>query len=260
MIKLYKDLYIIYLTGSIAVCVIYFVLAFAADLRPLTCLIIAYVLLFAWGFFMRRAATRRFDRAIRDLEACRIRQGMSQIEPLLKRCGRNSVFLIRSDLAFGYLMLGDAKRGLEMLDALPPFPEKKRWLPLQLVCEGNRGSAYLMLDRPDDTEASIARFTALLEKTPEKYLRRSDLRASLRVQITELQMARGEFDGAVELFTARLRAAASVRQEVFAHYMLAWALTHEGRTDEAREHLQFAAENGGDTWFADAARQRLEVL
>lgn len=260
MVRLYKDLFIIYVVGEILIPVLYFVLTIVAHMHILPCLILAYILILGWLFLMQRIATRRFNRAIQNMEECRIRQGMSQIEPLLARCGRNTVFLIKADLAFGYLMLGEARNALEMLDSLPLFPEKKRWLPLQLVCESNRGSAFLMLNRLDDTEASIARFAAILENTPEKYLRRTDLRTVYRTQLCELGMARGDFEGAVELFTERLNDAATPRRRVFAHYMLSWALTHDGRVDEAREHLHFVAENGGDTWFTAAAKKRLEAM
>ena len=51
-----------------------------------------------------------------------------------------------------------------------------------------------------------------------------------------------------------------LRRLVGLHYHLARSLSHEGRTDEAMDHLLFAAENGGGTWYVSAAKKQLENM
>lgn len=260
MINLFKNLKILLYVGDFVLFGVYLALALWADLPAVPCMIGYGIMLLAWRYLLQRMAYQRFSRITSDLENCRIRQGISQLQALLSRCGQGTFFLINADLAFGYLMLGEAERGLAILNALPPFPDKRGWLPLKLVCEGNRGAAYLMMNRLDEVEASIERYAAILSETPKKYLKKSKLEDSYQAQLIELQMARGNFEGAVDFFRSRLQKAATLRQEIYSHYMLAWALHHDGYTDEAKTHLQFVAENGGDTWFADSAQKKLETL
>ncbi len=260
MVKLYKDLNAIRIAGEIVLFLFCIVISLLPKLPALPCAAAVFLLFFGWRYLMQRVAERRLSRVLDNYNRCRARQGLDQLESLLKRCDSGTVYLIQTHISFGYLLLGNAERALEILDTLPPFPEGESWLPLKITCEGNRGTALLMLDRLDDAEASIARFADILSGMPEKYLRNGGLRGTYQALFTELRMARGDYEGAADFYARRLPDAPTLRRKVYNHYMLAWALTHDGRTDEAREHLQFAAENGGDTWFVEAARKKLETM
>ena len=260
MVRLYKDLNAIRIAGEIAFFILCFILSLLPHLHTFPCVAFVFLLFLGWRYLFERIAARRVSRAIRNYDECRARQGVEHLESLLKRCDNGTVYLIKAHLTFGYLLLGDASRTLELLDSLPPFPDGKRWLPLQFICEGNRGMACLMLGRLDDAEASNTRCAAILAQMPEKWLRDGEIQGTYQASLTELRMARGDFEGAADFYARRLPEAPTMRRKVYNHYMLAWALNHEGRNDEAREHLQFAAENGGDTWYAAAARKKLDTL
>lgn len=91
-------------------------------------------------------------------------------------------------------------------------------------------------------------------------LAKSDLRSSLEISVTLLRMARGNFEGVSAFFARQLEKSSPLRRQVGLHYHLARSLSHEGRTDEARDHLLFAAENGGDPWYVSAAKKQLENM
>ncbi len=78
-----------------------------------------------------------------------------------------------------------------------------------------------------------------------------------------LALARGE-DGATEYFEHELtvpikdKSQESPLRDVKIKYSLAVAYEKLGETEKAREYFDFAAKNGGDTYFAAAAKEKLK--
>ena len=260
MTKLYRDLTIIRRAGEVVLFVLYLVLALALDLPLWICAVGLFVMLIAWEFLMAHAAARRLNGVLALLNDCRVQEAARQYEALLPRARRSTVPHLKLNLSACYLEAGEPARAIETLESMPPMPETRPWALTRLCRDLNRAGGLRMLDRLDEADAALNRAQACMADVPEKTLVRNGLTSACAVQAMLQKMARDEFEGAVPFFTAQMESAEVLRKKVAIHYDLAWALSHEGRDNEAREHLQFVVENGGDTWYTAAARKRLETM
>ncbi len=221
-------------------------------------LIVLWVLLVFAAF--EGIAFARLKRANDLLDNCRCRDYIDYWERMLPRARRTNAFTVKLNLSAGYLEMGRPQRARELLDSLPPIPEKPRYASYRLVNDNNRVVCSRMLDRLDEADAQLSLYRTHLAAVSPKLAKRSRIDTLCETQAVLQRMARGDFDGAIPYFEGRLRDAPALRGRVAAHYDLAWALHHEGRIDEARDHLAWAAANGGDTWYATAAKRKLEAL
>ena len=194
------------------------------------------------------------------LDDCRVREYADYWERMLPRVGGKNALTAKLNLAAGYLEMGEAQRALDLLQTVPALPEKGSYASYRLVYDNNMLVARRMLGQLDEADALLQAYRQHLDAVPPKLAERTRIRPFYENQTMLQRMARGDFDGAAPFFAERLRTAPTLRSRVSASYSMAWALCHEGRADEARPHLTFAAEQGGDTWYASAARERLEQL
>ena len=260
MLKLYKDLLSLYWAGIAVLIALVMYLVWHHSDALLLILLGGWVLVFAWCYFLAFIGSRRLGAVLGLLNGCHVQEAARQYVRLLPRAKGSTLTLIRLNLSACYLEAGEPRKALETLEAMPPLPETKRWALPRMCREVNLAGGLRMLDRLDEADAALERAAASMAQVPEKLLARNDFRYAYGAQVTVQKMTRGDFEGAVPFYTKKLAEAAPLRKQVAAHYDLAWALTHEGRLDEAREHLRFAAENGGDTWYAAAARKKLETM
>ena len=260
MIKLYRDLTIILHVGEVVLFALYLVLALVMDLPLWTCAVGLFVMLLAWQFLVARIATRRLNGVLELLNNCHVQEAARKYEALLTRARRTTVPHLKLNLSACYLEAGESRRAIETLESMPPMPEKKPWALTQLCRNLNLAGGLRMLDRLDEADTALSRAEACMADVSDKALERNGLRSACAVQTMLQKMTRGDFDGAIPFFTAQLETAGNLRKTVASHYDLAWALSHEGRQEEAREHLQYVAENGGDTWYVSAAKKRLELM
>ena len=225
-------------------------------LRPVA--VVLWVLAVFIGF--EAVGYGRLKKVNSMLDDCRVREYAGYWERMLPRVGGKNALTAKLNLAAGYLEMGEAQRALDLLQTVPPIPETRSYTSYRLVYDNNMLVARRMLGQLDEADALLDAYRRHLDAVSPKLAERTGIRTFYENQTMLQRMARDDFDGAIPYFEERLRTAPTLRSRVSAHYSLAWALSHEGRADEARQHLTFAAENGADTWYVSAAKERLEKL
>ena len=70
----------------------------------------------------------------------------------------------------------------------------------------------------------------------------------------------GNFDSAEEVFKVAYELAKNKRMKVYAKYNLGGIYLHYGRTDEAKEALEYVINNGNKLAVAGKAREMLEGM
>ena len=227
-----------------------------AWLRPV--LVVLWVLVVFAG--VEALSFLRLKRINSLLDNCRVREYADVWRSMLPRAKRSRAFTIRLNLAAGYLELGQPRQALEQLEALPPIPASARYASVRLVYDNNLLVCRRMLEQLDEADALLPVYRSHLEAVPQRLAQRSGVGVAYESQAMLQRMVRGDFHGAIPFFEELLRTAPTLRKQTAAHFDLAWALHHEGRDDEARDHLAWAVANGGDTWYVNAARRKLEEL
>ena len=258
--KLYRDLNWICLALSVGGALALLLPPTLRDEKILLPALLAFGWIVVCVFFFQWLAVKRAGKTMALLEDCRVREYTAQYEKLLDRAKGKLALPVKLNLSAGYIELGHPGRALELLRDLPDFPKGRQGAALRLAYDNNAAVCHRMLGDLDTAEKLMERYQADLAAAPEKTPQRAQYAAHCHTQAMLLNMARGNFDGARAFFETRLQTAATIRHRVADHYALAWVCDHEGRRDEAREHLRYAAAHGGDTWYVQAAKTRLANL
>lgn len=266
MLKLYKSIFAAYMitviAGLIALCVVF------RGTNPASSVLLIF-LVFVWIFVCAAVftaiANTKFGKIRVLFRHCRINESLAKYSALYAKCKDYSynAILIAYYICSCCLALGkpdEAQKYLDKYDLtfLPASKSAFRSL-------WNSAKTELCLQRGDLDGAE----KALAEQ--EKALLLGAFGSSLRLAyMRELDMgkhylalARGE-DGATEYFEHELtvpikdKSQESLLRDVKIKYSLAVAYEKLGETEKAREYFDFAAKNGGDTYFAAAAKEKLK--
>ena len=266
MLKLSKGVFAAYMitviAGLIALCVVF------RGTNPASSMLLIF-LVFVWIFVCAAVftaiANTKFGKIRVLFRHCRINESLAKYSALYAKCKDYSynAILIAYYICSCCLALGkpdEAQKYLDKYDLtfLPASKSAFRSL-------WNSAKTELCLQRGDldGAEKALAeQEKALLLGTFGSSLRLAYMR-ELDMGKHYLALARGE-DGATEYFEHELtvpikdKAQESPLRDVKIKYLLAVAYEKLGEKGKAREYFDFAAKNGGDTYFAAAAKEKLK--
>ena len=266
MLKLYKGVFAAYMitviAGLITLCVVF------RGTNPASSVLLIF-LVFVWIFVCAAVftaiANTKFGKIRVLFRHCRINESLAKYSALYAKCKDYSynAILIAYYICSCCLALGkpdEAQKYLDKYDLtfLPASKSAFRSL-------WNSAKTELCLQRGDldGAEKALAeQEKALLLGTFGSSLRLAYMR-ELDMGKHYLALARGE-DGATEYFEHELtvpikdKSQESPLRDVKIKYLLAVAYEKLGETEKAREYFDFAAKNGGDTYFAAAAKEKLK--
>lgn len=266
MLKLYKGVFAAYMitviAGLIALCVVF------RGTNPASSVLLIF-LVFVWIFVCAAVftaiANTKFGKIRVLFRHCRINESLAKYSALYAKCKDYSynAILIAYYICSCCLALGkpdEAQKYLDKYDLtfLPASKSAFRSL-------WNSAKTELCLQRGDldGAEKALAeQEKALLLGTFGSSLRLAYMR-ELDMGKHYLALARGE-DGAIEYFEHELtvpikdKSQESPLRDVKIKHSLAVAYEKLGETEKACEYFDFAAKNGGDTYFAAAAKEKLK--
>lgn len=266
MLKLYKGVFVAYMitviAGLIALCVVF------RGTNPASSVLLIF-LVFVWIFVCAAVftaiANTKFGKIRVLFRHCRINESLAKYSALYAKCKDYSynAILIAYYICSCCLTLGKPDEAQKYLDKydLTFLPASKS----ALRSLWNSAKTELCLQRGDldGAEKALAeQEKALLLGTFGSSLRLAYMR-ELDMGKHYLALARGE-DGATEYFEHELtvpikdKSQESPLRDVKIKYSLAVAYEKLGETEKAREYFDFAAKNGGDTYFAAAAKEKLK--
>ncbi len=266
MLKLYKGVFAAYMitviAGLIALCVVF------RGTNPASSVLLIF-LVFVWIFICAAVftaiANTKFGKIRVLFRHCRINESLAKYSALYAKCKDYSynAILIAYYICSCCLALGKPDEAQKYLDKydLTFLPASKS----ALRSLWNSAKTELCLQRGDldGAEKALAeQEKALLLGTFGSSLRLAYMR-ELDMGKHYLALARGE-DGATEYFEHELtvpikdKSQESPLHDVKIKYSLAVAYEKLGETEKAREYFDFAAKNGGDTYFAAAAKEKLK--
>lgn len=266
MLKLYKGVFAAYMitviAGLIALCVVF------RGTNPASSVLLIF-LVFVWIFVCAAVftaiANTKFGKIRVLFRHCRINESLAKYSALYAKCKDYSynAILIAYYICSCCLALGKPDEAQKYLDKydLTFLPASKS----ALRSLWNSAKTELCLQRGDldGAEKALAeQEKALLLGTFGSSLRLAYMR-ELDMGKHYLALARGE-DGAIEYFEHELtvpikdKSQESPLRDVKIKYSLAVAYEKLGETEKAREYYDFAAKNGGDTYFAAAAKEKLK--
>lgn len=266
MLKLYKSVFAAYMitviAGLIALCVVF------RGTNPASSVLLIF-LVFVWIFVCAAVftaiANTKFGKIRVLFRHCRINESLAKYSALYAKCKDYSynAILIAYYICSCCLALGKPDEAQKYLDKydLTFLPASKS----ALRSLWNSAKTELCLQRGDldGAEKALAeQEKALLLGTFGSSLRLAYMR-ELDMGKHYLALARGE-DGAIEYFEHELtvpikdKSQESPLRDVKIKYSLAVAYEKLGETEKAREYFDFAAKNGGDTYFAAAAKEKLK--
>ena len=266
MLKLYKGVFAAYMitviAGIIALCVVF------RGTNPASSVLLIF-LVFVWIFVCAAVftaiANTKFGKIRVLFRHCRINESLAKYSALYAKCKDYSynAILIAYYICSCCLALGKPDEAQKYLDKydLTFLPASKS----ALRALWNLAKTELCLQRGDleGAEKALAeQEKALLLGTFGSSLRLAYMR-ELDMGKHYLALARGE-DGATEYFEHELtvpikdKSQESPLRDVKIKYSLAVAYEKLGETEKAREYFDFAAKNGGDTYFAAAAKEKLK--
>ena len=266
MLKLYKGVFAAYMitviAGLIALCVVF------RGTNPASSVLLIF-LVFVWIFVCAAVftaiANTKFGKIRVLFRHCRINESLAKYSALYAKCKDYSynAILIAYYICSCCLALGKPDEAQKYLDKydLTFLPASKS----ALRSLWNSAKTELCLQRGDldGAEKALAeQEKALLLGTFGSSLRLAYMR-ELDMGKHSLALARGE-DGATEYFEHELtvpikdKSQESPLRDVKIKYSLAVAYEKLGETEKAREYFDFAAKNGGDTYFAAAAKEKLK--
>lgn len=266
MLKLYKGVFAAYMitviAGLIALCVVF------RGTNPASSVLLIF-LVFVWIFICAAVftaiANTKFGKIRVLFRHCRINESLAKYSALYAKCKDYSynAILIAYYICSCCLALGKPDEAQKYLDKydLTFLPASKS----ALRSLWNSAKTELCLQRGDldGAEKALAeQEKALLLGTFGSSLRLAYMR-ELDMGKHYLALARGE-DGATEYFEHELtvpikdKSQESPLRDVKIKYSLAVAYEKLGETEKAREYFDFAAKNGGVTYFAAAAKEKLK--
>lgn len=266
MLKLFKGVFAAYMitafVGIIAMCV---VLQGKGTAAGILLLLLTFVWLFVCVVVFTAIANTKFGKIRVLFNHCRISESLAKYSALYAKSKDYSynAMIIAYYICSCYLALGKPDEAQKYLDKyeLTFLPASKS--ALRSLWNIAKTEFCLQKGDLDGAENALAeQEKALLLGTFSSNLRLAYMH-ELDMGKHYLALARGE-DGAIEYFEHELtvpikdKAREVPIRNVKIKYSLAVAYEKLGETEKAREYYDFAAKNGGDTYFAAVAKEKLK--
>lgn len=260
MLRFYKDLTVLYfVTAIIGGCAFFFRYYFI-DGNFISGILTATVFIIICFLLCNFLALLRYGKTSKLLsEKCDCKSFIVKCEILFKRKNRKNELFLRTNLSAGYINHGQPEKGISILtDFIPQFSYKGNDLIKVVAYYNNLFSAYLQLKDRENAEKALTVLKTVSEdpKFPKILYSDTDITGLAERNGYLIKIFDGVYDGAEEFFLKSYINAKNMLEKVASSYTLAKIYTHFGNNEKAEQYIAFAAQNGGDTVFAEKARKR----
>ncbi len=259
MIKLFKSVTIAYfITAFAGIAAFAFLMVPFIDFKLLF-FVVPLAWIFACVMVFSVIASKKLDKYMTLLENCEARAYADELEKLLPKAKDDvTKNLLNLNLSAAYSDIGRDDFMAHYIFSVKIT--KKTAAPHKFVYHCNLFSHYIHIGELELAEKELENAANVLPSPKIKGRLKEMFAKHLELNKAELEMARGSFDGAEELFTASWNEAKTLREKVTTKYTLGKICEHYGRIDEARECYKFAVENGKGIRPAVEASERLAEI
>lgn len=264
MINVFKKIRIAYLICHIFICVSFItsitIHLFIDDFAALyTQLILFPIVIFAETIGFEIIANRKHAKlcAIHN-EECDPVKFLNEYFPLLKRAKEKSTrSLLMLNLASGYINIGDLAQAKSVLGDININHLNKM---TRIQYHNLWTTIFMNEEKTGDAQYSLNFTKDLLAKTKLNPLYKDLFEKSIRSDEAELNILRGNFDGAEEVFLENFYTSKEKLRKVIAKYILANLYIKQNNTEKAVEAMKYVAENGNTLYMAQKAKEYLNSL
>lgn len=214
--------------------------------------ILALIWVLFCAFFFNRAALKRITK-INDilLEHCECRRYIAECEKLFAKATRKTKDYLLLNLSTGYIALGDFGRALSLLKTVNSVLNTS----FKATYYNNLISVYLNLKDYDNAKAAQNAFCALLNNKINTALK-NKISIIFKVKECFLNIETGNYANVEETLLQISENEKKLFNRVAINYYLAKLYLKTGESEKAEKAIGFAAANGGDTYYAQKAKNR----
>lgn len=258
MIRLFKDLRILYLTISSGLGVILALILIYLGVNDVLAVCIIAVWIFAWYFFFGKLANDRAMNINKLRENCRIKDFIGLYRNILSAQKQGSVgaVLARLNLSAGLLDYGDVDGAANILNDVVLPKNKNARGPLGTVYHNNYSLIFIRKGDLQKAQEALNASKSLLEtgkindKDYDKLKLYNELRQA-QIYISEADPEHIEWARSImERYAANTN---TLLEKVAGNYWLARICYALGEKEEEIQRLKYIEENGGDTiYFLEA--------
>ncbi|HCC35565.1 MAG TPA: hypothetical protein DEQ02_08020 [Ruminococcaceae bacterium] len=224
----------------------------------------AWIFLTYW-VFNRIAASKLGKINALLFDECRVGAYIQNIRELLaeKRPDYKEIkIFLQLNLSGGYLIAGDAANAEFALGMITGFPNSRAGAVYTLLYQAYWCEYYLTFK--SDAEAAYRCLEVAKEAFGSQKFPRSKHGPAFAPLLDEMayriNIHQGIYDGAEEFFKYLLEKEISLLGRVSKNFMLGKIHSHYGETEKAKAAFEFAAENGGDSYYAEKSKYYLSQL
>ena len=258
MIRLFKDLRILYLTISSGLGVILALILIYLGVNDVLAVCIIAVWIFAWYFFFGKLANDRAMNINKLRDNCRIKDFIGLYRNILSAQKQGSVgaVLARLNLSAGLLDYGDVDGAANILNDVVLPKSKNARGPLGTVYHNNYSLIFIRKGDLQKAQEALNASKSLLEtgkindKDYDKLKLYNELRQA-QIYISEADPEHIEWARSImERYAANTN---TLLEKVAGNYWLARICYALGEKEEEIQRLKYIEENGGDTiYFLEA--------
>ena len=262
MLKLFRNLHILYLVVGLTGVVALGSLPLLVPRMFLLGFPLALLWAFLCGWFFNGRAKKRMQK-INDfrMEQCDLKSYTEAMEKIFfERHSKKLDSFIRASLSTGYHDLGMPEKALELLHEAPVFLPNASGATTRVIYYNNMASSYLQLYDSENASRCLKQMHEGLSDPMLPPQLRSVYAQLLQDKEQIGRMVRGDYHGAEDYFRLYLERNPQRLPQTVGHYYLAKIYMHRDDVEKAKECLRFAAENGGDTFYAKQAKDILAGL
>lgn len=256
MFQLYKDLMIWYfvlaISGGVSIVIALF------DYSMFFALVLAFVYILVCAIVFHIIANARIKKAISLMfDKCCCKEYIAYFEKLFSKANKKTELFLRCNLSAGYTNGGQPEKGLLILtDFIPTFTYKGAELLNIAVYYNNLFAAYLQLKDIENAEKALTGLKYVVDNPKLLITKQADmLKLYIRNSLL-LKIERNDFSNAEEFFSDSFNKSENLLGKAVSSYVLAKIYINTGNMGKAEQYIAFAAQNGGDTVFAEKARKR----
>lgn len=166
---------------------------------------------------------------------------------------------LRVYISTGLMASGKYNDAFNVLLTMAPFKDSKKGLLTEAAYHNN--IALLYLHQKDNNSASL-HLTALKQLMNSTNLLKKNPAISLTIAMEEkmIAMAKGNYDGAENIFRNVFDSAPTPYMRVTAMFSLGEVYAHFGQMDDAKAAFEYVAANGNKLYAASKAREYLQKI
>lgn len=268
MIRLYKDLYIKYFVFSIsgALLIIFGGNALLPNTSIMGLVIPALTYIICCVLFFISKATKRYNNMLQIIQKdCQCQRFIDEYNKTFEKGGRLKKSIkgfFDVSVTTAYLNLGQLenfKKAAAEVDT-DSLRNKDTKTNAKFAMLNNWAGYYLTLEDKDEAERCIAQMKKMIDEVGSKFTSHDKMIRAVDFLKARLHILNKEYVKAEENCLYSAEYGSSTRTRVCANYFLGEIYKNTNNIEEAKSCYEYAFEKGGDTCYAQMAKEELDKL